>query len=155
MSRHRTDEGETLQTPDEWLADFESKVADLQQKATRFKENLESAGTTERAADGSVTVTVAPNGSLTDLRLSDDAMRKSADDLAAEIMALTRTARQTAATSVAEAFVPLGGDRATVQHIPAAGEAAPEAVGPGLSEVDDDEEIYQGGALLDEKSDRW
>ncbi|SDC49156.1 YbaB/EbfC family nucleoid-associated protein [Actinokineospora iranica] len=117
-----------MQTPDEWLADFEAKVADLQQKATEFKKNIESAGATERSPDGTVTVTVAPNGSLTDLHLTDDAMRKSAADLTAEILVTTRKARQRAASGVAEAFVPLGGDRAMVQRIPGAEDVAEPAL---------------------------
>jgi DNA-binding protein YbaB len=114
-----------VQTPDEWLADFERKVADLQQKATEFKRDLESAGTTETSQDRAITVTVAPNGALLDLRLDDKATQKPAAELAAEIMAVARNARQRAASTVAEAFVPLGGDRDTVQRIP--GVEAPEA----------------------------
>lgn len=125
-----------VQTPDEWLADFERKVADLQQKATEFKRDLESAGTTETSQDRAITVTVAPNGALLDLRLDDKATQKSAADLAAEIMAVARKARQSAATTVAEAFVPLGGDRDTVQRIPGVDE--PEA-GPEPRRPDDDD----------------
>lgn len=106
-----------VQTPDEWLADFERKVADLQQKATEFKRDLETAGSTATSADRAITVTVAPNGALLDLRLDDAATRKPAAELAAEILATARRARQSAATSVAEAFVPLGGDRDVVQRI--------------------------------------
>ncbi|PPK64203.1 YbaB/EbfC family nucleoid-associated protein [Actinokineospora auranticolor] len=106
-----------MQTPDEWLADFEAKVADLQQRATEFKQDVESAATTEQSPDGAITVAVAPNGALTDLRLTDSAMTRPAAELAADILALTRHARQTAATTVASAFAPLGGDASVVQHI--------------------------------------
>ncbi len=106
-----------MQTPDEWLADFERKVADLQQKATDFKRDIESAGSTRSSEDKSITVTVAPNGALLDLRLADTATAKPAAELAEEIMATARQARQAAANSVAEAFVPIGGDRDTVQRI--------------------------------------
>lgn len=106
-----------MQTPDEWLADFEKKVADLQQKAIEFKRDLESSGAVERSEDGAVEVSVAPSGALLDLRLGDAAMRKSAEELAAEIMALVRRARRGAATGVAAAFAPLGGDPDLVQRI--------------------------------------
>jgi DNA-binding protein YbaB len=96
-------------TPDEWLANFETKVADMRQKAAAFTENLEASGATETSADGSLRVTVAPNGALTDLTIADSALRGSGAELAAEIMTLARRARGAAAGHVAEAFAPLAG----------------------------------------------
>jgi hypothetical protein len=58
-------------TPEEWLANFESKIADVRTKAEEFQENLESAGATESSKDGSIRGTVAPNGALSDLQLAD------------------------------------------------------------------------------------
>ncbi|MGQ0838612.1 YbaB/EbfC family nucleoid-associated protein [Actinokineospora sp.] len=146
-----------MQTPDEWLADFEAKVADLQQKATEFKTTVEAAGTTESSADGAVTVTVAPNGSLTGLHLADAAMGKTAADLAAEILALSRRARQAAAAGVAEAFVPLGGDRDVVQHIPGAeaDEEQPPAAPPRRAESTVDEEEEFETVVLYEDESKW
>ncbi|MGX7826916.1 YbaB/EbfC family nucleoid-associated protein [Actinokineospora sp. 24-640] len=126
-----------MQTPDEWLADFERKVADLQQKATAFKRDLESAGTTETSQDRAITVTVAPNGALLDLRLADKATQRPAAELAAEIMAVARKARQSAASTVAEAFVPLGGDRDTVQRIPGVDEPRTEPQRPDDDDFSD------------------
>ncbi|MFC7613771.1 YbaB/EbfC family nucleoid-associated protein [Actinokineospora soli] len=126
-----------MQTPDEWLADFERKVADLQQKATEFKRDLESAGTTQTSQDRTITVTVAPNGALLDLKLDDAATRKPAADLAAEILATARRARQAAATSVAEAFVPLGGDRDVVQRIEVDDEEPAKAPEPESDDYSD------------------
>src|SRR5205823_3482739 len=73
------------------------------------KENLETSGRTEESADRSVRVTVAPNGALTNLTIEDSAMRRSGDELAAQIMELTREARRAAAANVTEAFAPLVG----------------------------------------------
>ncbi|HVK26475.1 MAG TPA: YbaB/EbfC family nucleoid-associated protein [Actinokineospora sp.] len=141
-----------MQTPDEWLTDFEAKVADLQQKATTFKTSVESSGTTEAAADGSVTVTVAASGALLDLRLEDSALRKSGADLAAEILGLTRKARQGAAGKVAQAFVPLGGDSEIVQHIPEPESEAAEQT-PPVPAVDDEDFGDQTVVLRD--ADKW
>jgi DNA-binding protein YbaB len=141
-----------VQTPDEWLTDFEAKVADLQQKATTFKTSVESSGTTEAAADGSVTVTVAASGALLDLRLEDSALRKSGADLAAEILGLTRKARQGAAGKVAQAFVPLGGDSEIVQHIPEPESEAAEQT-PPVPAVDDEDFGDQTVVLRD--ADKW
>ena len=96
-------------TPEEWLASFEAKVADMRQKAAAFKDNLEASGATEASPDGSLRVTVAPNGELTDLRIEDSAMRRSGAELTAEIMTLVHKAQRAAAGHVAEAFAPLAG----------------------------------------------
>lgn len=97
-------------TPEEWLANFEAKIADVQQKAAAFKENLEASGATEASADGDLRVTVAPNGALTDLSIDESAMRRSGGELAGQIMKLARKAQRAAAVQVAEAFAPLAGE---------------------------------------------
>ncbi len=144
-----------VQTPDEWLADFEKKVADLQQKATEFKTDIEASGATAVSGDEAVTVTVAANGSLTDLRLTDAAMRKSAGELATEILAMTRQARQTAASRVAEAFVPLGGDRDVLQRIAesVSDDQAPAAPARKRSEVDDED--YDNAPVVLHDVNKW
>jgi NAD(P)-dependent dehydrogenase (short-subunit alcohol dehydrogenase family) len=53
-------------------------------------------------------VTVAPNGSLTNLRIDESAWRGSGAELAGRIMHLARKAQRSAAVNVAEAFAPLG-----------------------------------------------
>lgn len=141
-----------MQTPDEWLADFEAKVADLQQKATEFKTNVEAAGATERSE--SVTVTVAASGALLDLKLEDAALRKSADELATEILTLTRKARQNAAVGVAQAFQPLGGDAGVVQRIPVSDPAEPHAPAPKRPAARDDDDFGDEPVVLRD-TDKW
>ncbi|MCT2586710.1 YbaB/EbfC family nucleoid-associated protein [Actinophytocola gossypii] len=97
-------------TPEEWLANFNSTIADIQAKTAEFQANLEQSGTTESSPDGSISVSVAPNGSLTDLRIDESAWRGSGAELAGKIMALARKAQRAAAVNVAEAFAPLGAD---------------------------------------------
>ncbi|MFL6142027.1 MAG: YbaB/EbfC family nucleoid-associated protein [Labedaea sp.] len=97
-------------TPEEWLAGFEAKIAEVQQKAAEFKENLEAAGATEANADGTLRVTVAPNGALTDLTIDDAALRGNGGELAGQIMRLARKAQRAAAAHVVEAFAPLAGE---------------------------------------------
>jgi DNA-binding protein YbaB len=105
-------------TPEEWLANFESKIADVQTKAAEFQQNLEASGASATSADGAISVTVAPNGSLTDLRLADSALRSgSGTKLAEKILTLARTAQRTAAVNVAEAFAPLGGDSVAMHMV--------------------------------------
>jgi DNA-binding protein YbaB len=104
-------------TPEEWLASFEAKIAEVQQKAAEFKENLEHSGATESSEDGSLRVTVAPNGALTDLSIADDALRGSGSELAGRIMRLARRAQRAAAVHVVEAFAPLAGEDSEALHM--------------------------------------
>jgi DNA-binding protein YbaB len=106
-----------LVTPEEWLANFEAKIADVQQKTAEFKENLEASGATESSADGSLRVSVAPNGALTDLSIDEAAMRRSGGELAGQIMQLARKAQRSAAVQVAEAFAPLAGEDSESLHM--------------------------------------
>jgi hypothetical protein len=120
-------------TPDEWLATFEARVADVQQKAATFKHDLESSGATETSPDGSLRVTVAPNGALTGLTIHDEALRHSGAELAAQIMTLTRQAQTAAAAKVSAAFAPLAG----TEPEPPAQQAPP----PRPRRRDDDEDF--------------
>ncbi|RLK61472.1 YbaB/EbfC family nucleoid-associated protein [Actinokineospora cianjurensis] len=140
-----------MQTPDEWLADFEAKVADLQQKATDFKQAVESSATTKTSTDGSIAVTVAPNGALTGLTLTDVALGTTGKALADQIMALVVTARQSAADSVAEAFTPLGGAADIVQHIEPPAEPTSE---PRRRPVTDDEDFSESTPVYKD-NDSW
>jgi len=97
-------------TPEEWLANFNAKIDDIKAKTAEFQENLEASGVTETSPDGSISVSVAPNGSLTDVRIDDAAWRGSGSELAGKIMHLARKAQRNAAANVAEAFAPLGAD---------------------------------------------
>jgi DNA-binding protein YbaB len=106
-----------LVTPEEWLANFEAKIAEVQQKTAEFKENLEASGATESSPDGSLRVTVAPNGALTGLTIDDAAMRRSGGELAGQIMQLARKAQRSAAVNVAEAFAPLAGEDSESLHM--------------------------------------
>lgn len=104
-------------TPEEWLANFEATIADVQQKAAEFQQNLEASGATESSPDGALRVTVAPNGALTDLSIDDAAMRGSGGELAAQIMRLARKAQRAAAVNVATAFAPLAGADSESLHM--------------------------------------
>jgi DNA-binding protein YbaB len=97
-------------TPEEWLAKFEATIADVQEKTQAFQRDLEQSGATESSPDNSLSVTVAPNGSLTNLRIDESAWRGSGAELADKIMRLARKAQRAAAVHVAEAFAPLGAD---------------------------------------------
>jgi DNA-binding protein YbaB len=100
----------SIPTPEEWVARFNATIADVQAKTEAFQRDLEQSGATETSPDGSLSVTVAPNGSLTNLRIDESAWRGSGAELANKIMQLARKAQRAAAVRVAEAFAPLGAD---------------------------------------------
>lgn len=125
-------------TPDEWLADFESKVVDMQHKAAAFRRKMEQAGKTLKSADGRLEITVGPNGALLGLKITDD------DELAKRIMQLARKAREAAAEEVNDSFRPLAGghvDQFDEDTEPAEPDAAdePEPKPTKLSTVDEEE----------------
>ncbi|MBM7774091.1 DNA-binding protein YbaB [Actinokineospora baliensis] len=98
-----------MKTPDEWMREFDARIADAQRKAAVVREGLATAHGTATSKDGVVTVTVAPNGALTELKLTPEAMRLSHTQLAAEITATARQAQRQAAVLVAETFGAVGG----------------------------------------------
>lgn len=97
-------------SPEQWLSNFEATIASVRERAAEFEENLASAGATESSEDGAVRVSVAPNGSLTELSIADSALRGSGSQLAEQIMRLARKAQRAAAVRVTEAFAPLAGE---------------------------------------------
>jgi len=131
----------TTPTPEEWLANFNATIADIKAKTEEFQAELEQSGVTETAPDGSLAVSVAPNGSLTDLRITEAAWRGNGADLAGRIMQLARKAQRAAAVNVAEAFAPLGADSEAMHmvtgYIPEPEPEAPEQPS-GYSFIDDE-----------------
>jgi hypothetical protein len=92
------------------MRDFEAKIADAQAKAAAVQEGLTQAGGSASSNDGTITVSVAPNGALTGLELTADAMRKSHAQLSGEILEIARKAQRGAAVKVAETFGAVQGE---------------------------------------------
>jgi DNA-binding protein YbaB len=129
----------TVPTPDEWLANFNAKIADVKAKTEAFQQDLERSGATETSPDGSLSVSVAPNGSLTNLRIDESAWRGNGAELAQKIMGLARKAQRQAAVNVAEAFAPLGGPdhealRMLTGYIPEEEDEEPEGASYSFAE---------------------
>jgi DNA-binding protein YbaB len=94
--------------PQQWLDNFEAKLADLQRKSADLQENVENSQATASSPDGAVTITVGPNGGLLDLRLGHRATELGAARLTALIMQTAKVAQKQAAQKVLAAFEPLG-----------------------------------------------
>lgn len=135
-----------MANPNEWLADFEARAAAAKEKAEKFQESLGSAGASASSKDGLVTVTVAPNGSLADLRISDAALsgsglRGSGAGLAAEILRTAREAQRRAAGNVLTAFTALGGADSEATKMLTGFVPPPEPPDPGSTDPQLTEEV--------------
>ncbi|PSL54617.1 YbaB/EbfC DNA-binding family protein [Saccharothrix carnea] len=94
--------------PQQWLDNFEAKLADLQRKSADLQENVENSQATASSPDGAVTITVGPNGGLLNIQLGHRATEMGSSRLTAVIMQTAKVAQKQAAQRVMEAFEPLG-----------------------------------------------
>ncbi|NKE62317.1 YbaB/EbfC family nucleoid-associated protein [Lentzea sp. PSKA42] len=94
--------------PYAWVNDFEARAAELQRKSAEAQENLAAASGTASSKDGAVTVTVGPNGGLTNLQLGHRAVELGAPRLTALILETARQAQKNVSAQVVEAFRPIG-----------------------------------------------
>lgn len=118
----------------QWLADFESQLAGFQQKAADLQEGIAAATSTAISKDGTVTVTVGPNGGLQDLRLGHRAIELGAAKLTALILETVREAQREVVAKVHEAFEPLGeGTESMAMYM----DAVPDDLDP-IAESEDD-----------------
>lgn len=94
--------------PYAWVKDFDARLAAMKQKNIEAQENLAAASGTASSKDGAVTVTVGPNGGLTNLKLGHRAVELGAPRLTALILQTARQAQKNVTAQVVEAFRPVG-----------------------------------------------
>ena len=121
--------------PQQWLDDFEAKLADLQRKSADLQENFEASRATASSPDGAVTITVGPNGGLLDLQLGHRATELGPARLTALIMQTAQAAQKQAAQKVMAAFEPLGEGSEAMRMV---SDSIPS------DEVEDDDADYAG-----------
>ena len=95
--------------PQQWLQNYQKRIAGYKRASDQLKENLGSALVTISSPDESVTVTIGPNGSLKDLQLSHRAAEHTPQQLGSMIMQTVRRAQRTMAEKVVEAVTEFGG----------------------------------------------
>lgn len=78
------------------------------QAAAELRESLATASVTTSSPDGAVTVTIAPNGGLRDLKFSHRAGEHSYAELAALVMKTVSKGQRAVSEKVIEAFEPIG-----------------------------------------------
>lgn len=96
---------------------LERQVREMQSKAAALNEALSAAGATVRTRDGSVTVTLAPNGALTNLELGHRACELGPARLTAAIMGAVRDAQRQTARAVADSFATINGDGESTEMV--------------------------------------
>ncbi|MGW4057889.1 YbaB/EbfC family nucleoid-associated protein [Amycolatopsis sp. NPDC004747] len=96
---------------------LERQVREMQSKAAALNEAISSAGATVRTRDGSVTVTLAPNGALTNLELGHRACELGPARLTAAIMGAVRDAQRQTARAVADSFATINGDGESTEMV--------------------------------------
>lgn len=89
---------------------LDKQVKEMHQKAAALTEALNQASATASSQDGSVTVTVEPNGALRELTLGHRACELGPAKLTSAIMNTVRTAQRQAANKVTDSFVAINGD---------------------------------------------
>ena len=119
--------------PQQWLDNFEAKLADLQRKSADLQENFENSQATATSPDGAVTITVGPNGGLLNIQLGHRATELGSSRLTALIMQTAKVAQKQAAQQVMAAFEPLGEGTEAMRMV---SDAIPD------DEVEDDEPDY-------------
>lgn len=96
--------------PYAWVNDFEARTAELQRKTAEAQEHLAAVAGVATSKDGAVTVTVGPNGGLTNLQLGHRAVELGAPRLTALILETARQAQKNASAQVLEVFAPFSGN---------------------------------------------
>ncbi|WP_164842232.1 YbaB/EbfC family nucleoid-associated protein [Actinoplanes solisilvae] len=90
--------------PDYAIEDWAARVQHQSSLTTELSERLQQARATSESHGGDVTVTVDHTGGLAELRLTDQAMRRSAGELSEIILATSRRAQARLAKDI-EAMV--------------------------------------------------
>ena len=98
----------TVSDVDQWLAQYRTKIAGVQQATEELRENIAASGVTASSPDGAVTVTIAPGGGLRDLKFSHRAGEHTYVELAALVMKTVAKGQREMAGKVADAFEPIG-----------------------------------------------
>lgn len=87
--------------PEQWLAQYHKRLADIATRANEAGTRMRRVGQTATSPRGEVTVTVGSGGALEDLTLTPGARTLESDELARLILDTTRRARQAVGTQLA------------------------------------------------------
>ena len=147
-------ENNTFGTAQQRLADYMSRVGDIQQRANEAQEQIRTMRAEVSSADGGVTVVLAPGGRLERLALTPQAMRLGHDGLAALITETVARAHADASARMQATMQPLFGDSTAMDFLreqiqPPEADDAPAAPGrPAAGSWEDDDYDEPHGSML-------
>ncbi|WP_367135415.1 YbaB/EbfC family nucleoid-associated protein [Saccharothrix sp. HUAS TT1] len=116
--------------PERVIADLEATARDLSDRSRGLRDRLRRVEATQRSADGVVTVTVAPNGSLRHIEFSPDVTGCSPARLGEVVLETVRQAQAQAARQVVASVEPQFAGTAAMRFL--VGSAPPAAAEPEL-----------------------
>ncbi|GGM75060.1 hypothetical protein GCM10012275_52230 [Longimycelium tulufanense] len=132
--------------PDEWLAQYDAKLAEAKQRADQASSRLAETSAAASSPDGQITVRVNPGGALTDIQLGRGVRDRDPEELARAIMDCYRKAQRSAAGQMVQVMQEFLGDTAALDHVKSQlphgyagdGQDEEEADRPGRHFDDDD-----------------
>ncbi len=118
-----------VENADDLLHGFERRIDEQLDRAERLKAAMDEVRVTARSRQGDLQVTVDSTGALTGLRLSQEALRRSPQELAGEILGVTRCAQVSLADRMRQVTAEvLGRDSETARFV---ADAYAEQFAPG------------------------
>ena len=102
---------------DAWQRNYETKLAEIEQRNERMQQELDDVEVTERSSDGAISVTVNSQGNLTDLQLADVLRRRDGKSVSEEVLRLVSTAQGRIADKVQEVMDPYIGGTQAMDHV--------------------------------------
>jgi len=106
-----------FQDPESMLRELRQQAADLENKATRLRDDLASASATATSPDGAVTVTLSPTGALQDISFSAKAAAHKPEALGPLVMKTVRAAQREVSNRVTASLAEQFGDPETMDFI--------------------------------------
>ncbi|MFC7342868.1 YbaB/EbfC family nucleoid-associated protein [Saccharopolyspora griseoalba] len=128
-----------MTTPDDWLADYNSKLQRIKDDTDRAQQELTQVGASATSADGQITVRVNSSGALEDISFGNGFQHPKPEQVAAGIMQTVRQAQRQAAGQMVEVMQQFVGDGAALDFVKSslpngyAGDGTDEEQAPGTA----------------------
>jgi DNA-binding protein YbaB len=103
--------------PDTMLSELRQQAADLENKATQLRTELDSATATATSPDGAVTVTLSPTGALKNITFSAKAASHAPEALGPLVMKTVQAAQREVSNRVTASLAQQFGDPETMDFI--------------------------------------
>ncbi|MEU5845791.1 MULTISPECIES: YbaB/EbfC family nucleoid-associated protein [Saccharopolyspora] len=138
-----------MDSPAQWLADYDKKLARAAANARAASESLSRMSGTASSPRGEVTVQVGPSGAMEDIRLTPAARALEAEQLARLILTTAQQAQRSVGAQVVEIMTDYVGDGPALDFVkqnmpPAAGVDASSGPPP----PDDDDYFFANPQVI-------